>query len=45
VHELQRGADGQIKHDAALLQESTELAKIMAKAFRTAKGNDEGTIT
>ena len=42
---LQYLRDGQIKHDAVLLQESTELAKIMAKAYRTAKGNDEGTTT
>lgn len=40
---LQYVRDGRIKHDPALLQEATELAKIMAKAYRTAKRNDEGT--
>jgi len=34
--------DGRIKHDPALLQEATELAKIMAKAYRTSKRNNEG---
>jgi len=36
--------DGGIKHDPALLQEATELAKIMAKAYRTAKRNSEGNV-
>jgi four helix bundle protein len=36
---LQYLRDGRIKHDAALLQEATELAKIMATAYRTAKRN------
>jgi four helix bundle protein len=34
--------DGHIKHDPALLQEATELAKIMATAYRTARRNNEG---
>jgi four helix bundle protein len=37
--------DGRISHDPALLQEATELAKIMAKAYRTAKRNNEGTAS
>ena len=32
--------DGSIGHDAALLQEALELARIMATAYRTAKGSD-----
>jgi hypothetical protein len=39
---LQYVRDGGIKHDPALLQEATELAKIMAKAYRTAKRNNDG---
>ena len=35
--------DGSIGHDAALLQEALELARIMATAYRTAKGNDGRT--
>jgi four helix bundle protein len=33
--------DGRIGQDSALLQEATELAKIMAKAYRTAKWNGD----
>jgi hypothetical protein len=32
-----------IGHDAALLQEALELARIMATAYRTAKRNDGRT--
>lgn len=32
--------DGSIKHDPGLLQEATELAKIMARSYRTAKRNN-----
>lgn len=34
--------DGRIKYDTALFQEATELARIMATAYRTAKRNNEG---
>lgn len=37
--------DGRIKHDPALLQEATELAKIMATAYRTSKRNNEGNAS
>ena len=37
--------DGRIKHDPALLQEATELAKIMAKAYRTSKRHNEGNAS
>ena len=41
---LQYMRDGRIAKNPSLLQESIELAKIMAKAYRTAKrnNNDEG---
>jgi four helix bundle protein len=39
---LQYLRDGHIAHDAALLQEATEIAKIMATAYRTAKRNNKG---
>ena len=35
--------DGRIGHDATLLQEAIELARIMATAYRTAKSNDGRT--
>lgn len=37
--------DGQITHDPRLLQETIELAKIMAKAYRTAKRNNGGDVS
>jgi four helix bundle protein len=39
---LQYLRDGHIAHEPELLQEATELAKIMATAYRTAKRNNEG---
>jgi hypothetical protein len=43
VDRLESIRDGSIGHDAALLQEALELARIMATAYRTAKGNDGRT--
>ena len=37
--------DGRIKHDPALLQEATELAKILATAYRTSRRNNEGNAS
>jgi len=36
---------GRIKHDPALLQEATELAKILATAYRTSRRNNEGNAS